>query len=278
MYIHVYGVYVMFLCVSDQLRFVSHFYDDGKPNSYMTPISTDAREKDERDKEEVETKIHDMASKTEEMFNNVNLQATERLVDAKIKNDMMRKDIQKSRNQQMKSSSAKNRQILIEEVENEEREMILEEHEEDRKERHKEWLRKKDEELRRRLMKAYGSPIGSNGSKSRTMKPLMSSTPGSHHMKPFSHSTPRPKSNASSSENLSSRDHFGTESHDVSVQMTEYGLRRVMSFVLKSVITSFSSVKSLDFPEQTENFKLYKARTHAIVIYFSFLILHFYFF
>lgn len=59
------------------------------------------------------------------------------------------------------------------------------------------------------------------------MKPLISSTPRSHHMKPFSHSTPRPKSNASSSENLSSRDNFGTESHDISVQMTEYGLRRV---------------------------------------------------
>lgn len=34
----------------------------------------------------------------------------------------------------------------------------------------------------------------------------------------------------------------------------------------------------LKFPEQTENLKLYEARTHAIVIFFSFLILHFYFF
>ncbi|KAK3093037.1 hypothetical protein FSP39_010347 [Pinctada imbricata] len=278
----------------DQLRFVSHFYEDDRPEfrsishtakeqaSRLAKSASDARrrvdsyneklnnyvkkieEQEQKDREDYEGRISNMAKKTQDMLDDVQNKASNTLADAKETNATLDQFYRRERSELMASSRPGRREHswLKHDAENDDRQSRMEETEKARKERYKEWHKKKNEELRRKLMKVYGNSSslqnGLNGSgatkKEGPSRPFSSliSVPSSDQvfmkflnsrksssmstvggMGPMKASTPRvsnensPRPKSMISSFSGSRAQYNNSDQEINVHMTEFGMRRV---------------------------------------------------
>lgn len=151
--------------------------------------------------------------------------ADQTLQDAKETNASLDKYYRKERSDLLHHSRPHSHKKLKDEEEMDERHRMHEEHEKARKEKHSEWHRKKDEELRRRLLKVYGNGSEINYGKSRNVGHMKSSTPRTNNSVGTSPGS-RPKSMMSSTSG-SRAQYSNSTDQELSVQMTEFGFRRV---------------------------------------------------
>uniref|UniRef100_A0A8W8HUJ0 Uncharacterized protein n=1 Tax=Magallana gigas TaxID=29159 RepID=A0A8W8HUJ0_MAGGI len=231
----------------DQLRFVSHYYDEDKSvrdqtnkvrretadtrrgvesrSEYLAQSFRRKEEQDGREKTDLDGRISTLTRKTEDLYDSVKEKADQTLQDAKETNASLDKYYRKERSDLLHHSRPHSHKKLKDEEEMDERHRMHEEHEKARKEKHSEWHRKKDEELRRRLLKVYGNGSEINYGKSRNVGHMKSSTPRTNNSVGTSPGS-RPKSMMSSTSG-SRAQYSNSTDQELSVQMTEFGFRRV---------------------------------------------------
>ncbi|KAL4238675.1 Ankyrin repeat [Mactra antiquata] len=170
--------------LNDQLRFVSHLYDDDKSSetprdvqemaqvqhrmleseAHLYKLDTELKckliqadqEYQRKKNQDMDKEIDTLASRTAEMFDNVKTGATNSLASAKSKNVKLRDDMRRSREERIQSATDPHERAYLQRQELEDRmEDQNSEVEKDRKERYRQWHRHKDEEMRRRLLQAY---------------------------------------------------------------------------------------------------------------------------
>nr|XP_022329247.1 uncharacterized protein LOC111128093 isoform X4 [Crassostrea virginica] len=230
----------------DQLRFVSHYYDEDQSvrdqtnkvrremsdtrrgvesrSEYLAQSLKRKEEQDTKEKTDIDGRISNLTRKTEDLYETVKEKADQTLKDARDTNASLDKYYRKERSDLLHHSRPHSYRKLKEEEEMDERQRLHEEREKARKEKHSEWHKKKEEDLRRRLMKVYGNGSENNFSKSRNSGHMKSSTPRTHSLGTSSGS--RPKSMMSSISG-SRAQYSNSTDQELSVQMTEFGLRRV---------------------------------------------------
>ncbi|XP_033734399.1 uncharacterized protein LOC117323345 isoform X4 [Pecten maximus] len=233
----------------DQLQFVSHFYEDDRTglrsatNTVRTQPtrseksansakrSVDNRYAELRFKEEfemsereaVEDRMKEVAKKTDESLKSVHSKTSDSLNEAKKVNDKLQNDFRRDVTERLKSgnSTKKERQWLIQESMSDEAQSQAESMEKERREKYKEWHKKKNEELRRKLLRVYGPDQNYSDIKNSKAHSFKSSTPRIAYT-----STPRPKSQITMTSGGMSQAQYGMD-REITVQMTEYGMRRV---------------------------------------------------
>ncbi|XP_069117385.1 inversin-like isoform X4 [Argopecten irradians] len=233
----------------DQLQFVSHFYEDDRtglrsatntartqPSRSAKSASSAKRSVDNRyadlrfkeefemaEREAMEDRMKEAAKKTDESLKSVHSKTSDSLNEAKKVNDQLQNDLRRDVTERLKSgnSSKKERQWLIQESMSDEAQSQAESLEKERREKYKEWHKKKNEELRRKLLKVYGPNQDYSDIKSSKTHSFKSSTPRIAYT-----STPRPKSQITMTSGGMSQAQYGMD-REITVQMTEYGMRRV---------------------------------------------------
>ena len=260
--------------LQDQLRFVSHYYEDdrtglrdikGDAKEYhhqLEKSATDAKktvesridhiikqnEKDEtaerEEREKLDKKISNIAEKTGHMLDNVRQQANESVAGARDLNSSLEEEMRRERQDRLKHSkySSRNEKAwLLEQEAIDNRHSRMDEQDKERKEKHKEWMRKKDEEMRRKLLRVYGpTPVVDPFVSKRTSPKASTPKPNLNFN---SRSSSRPKSMMSSISGSRSR----PQDQELEVHMTEFGMRRVkrdeFSFAKMSTPQSQSYVR-----------------------------------
>ncbi|XP_060077666.1 uncharacterized protein LOC132557186 [Ylistrum balloti] len=234
----------------DQLQFVSHFYEDDRTglrsatNTVRTQPSrseksansakrshVDNRYAELRfkqdfemaERESIEDRMKEAAKKTDESLKSVHSKTSDSLTEAKKVNDQLQNDFRRDVTERLKSgnSTKKERQWLLQESLSDEAQSQAESAEKERREKYKEWHKKKNEELRRKLLKVYGPDQNYSDIKNSKAHSFKSSTPRIAYT-----STPRPKSQITMTSGGMSQAQYGMD-REITVQMTEYGMRRV---------------------------------------------------
>ncbi|XP_021361278.1 trichohyalin-like isoform X4 [Mizuhopecten yessoensis] len=237
----------------DQLQFVSHFYEDDRTglrsgtNTVRTRPSrseksansakrsvdnryAELRFKEEFDmtereaeREALDDRMKDAAKKTDESLKSVHSKTSNSLNEAKKVNDQLQNDFRRDVTDRLKSgnSTKRERQWLIQESLSDEAQSQAESAEKARREKYKEWHKKKNEELRRKLLNVYGPDQDYSDLKNSKAHSFKSSTPRIAYT-----STPRPKSQITMTSGGMSQAQYGMD-REITVQMTEYGMRRV---------------------------------------------------
>ncbi|XP_045163885.2 ankycorbin-like isoform X5 [Mercenaria mercenaria] len=274
--------------LNEQLRFVSHLYnDDGsetprdvqdmaKEQYKMLETEANNRKKDTdnrcgkmAEQEEFQRKknmdmdkeIDSLATRTAEMFDSVKTGASTSLASAKSRNTKLRDEMRKSREEKLLNTTDPHereilqRQALEDQLEDQQHELDTE-----RKERYKSWNRRKDEDMRRKLLQAYrpyfpndvfskksvakhgrlkplkvtprpktqtGTKVCISGGRVKSAGRLrVESSPSPRPRRPFQ--SPRPSSTKSgTTESNYSSAQYRLKEDKTHVQMTPYGLRRV---------------------------------------------------
>ncbi|XP_048733464.1 titin homolog isoform X3 [Ostrea edulis] len=255
----------------DQLRFVSQYYDEDQTvreqtnkvrretsetrkgvesrSEYLAQSLKRKDDQDSKEKQDIDGRISNITRRTEEMYDSFKEKADQTLRDAKETNVTLDKSYRKERSDIMHNSRPHSYRKLKDEEEMDERQRFFEEREKTRKDKHSDWHKRKEEELRKRLMKVYGNGSENGFSKSRNLGPMKSSTPRVQSL--GSSSGSRPKSMMSSISG-SRAQYTNSTDQDLSVHMTEFGLRRVKktddgAYGKASKDSSQCSVKSLLF-------------------------------
>ncbi|CAC5378445.1 unnamed protein product [Mytilus coruscus] len=237
--------------LQDQLRFVSHYYEDDRTglrdtakeyHQKLEKSATNAKktvesridhiikqnEKQEvverEEQEKLDKKISHLAEKTESVLDSVRQQANDSVTSARNLNSSLEEEFRRERQDRLKNyryGNNREKSWLLEQEAMDSRQSRMDEHEKERKAKHKEWMRKKDEESRRKLMRVYGPTPVFDTSISKRGAPFKTSTPKL--MNNSSRASPRPKSMASSMSTSRSR----PQDQELEVHMTEFGMRRV---------------------------------------------------
>ncbi|XP_052107145.1 ankyrin repeat domain-containing protein 11-like isoform X4 [Mytilus californianus] len=237
--------------LQDQLRFVSHYYEDDRTglrdtakeyHQKLEKSATNAKktvesridhiikqnekqEVEEREEQEkLDKKISHLAEKTESVLDSVRQQANDSVTSARNLNSSLEEEFRRERQDRLKNyryGNNREKSWLLEQEAMDSRQSRMDEHEKERKAKHKEWMRKKDEESRRKLMRVYGPTPVFDTSLSKRGAPFKTSTPKL--LNNSSRASPRPKSMASSMSTSRSR----PQDQELEVHMTEFGMRRV---------------------------------------------------
>ncbi|XP_071164984.1 uncharacterized protein [Mytilus edulis] len=235
----------------DQLRFVSHYYEDDRTglrdtakeyHQKLEKSATNAKktvesridhiikqnEKQEvverEEQEKLDKKISHLAEKTESVLDSVRQQANESVTSARNLNSSLEEEFRRERQDRLKNyryGNNREKSWLLEQEAMDSRQSRMDETEKERKAKHKEWMRKKDEESRKKLMRVYGPTPVFDTSLSKRGAPFKTSTPKL--MNNSTRASPRPKSMASSMSTSRSR----PQDQELEVHMTEFGMRRV---------------------------------------------------
>ncbi|CAG2235597.1 unnamed protein product [Mytilus edulis] len=237
--------------LQDQLRFVSHYYEDDRTglrdtakeyHQKLEKSATNAKktvesridhiikqnEKQEvverEEQEKLDKKISHLAEKTESVLDSVRQQANESVTSARNLNSSLEEEFRRERQDRLKNyryGNNREKSWLLEQEAMDSRQSRMDETEKERKAKHKEWMRKKDEESRKKLMRVYGPTPVFDTSLSKRGAPFKTSTPKL--MNNSTRASPRPKSMASSMSTSRSR----PQDQELEVHMTEFGMRRV---------------------------------------------------
>ncbi|CAG2235599.1 unnamed protein product [Mytilus edulis] len=238
--------------LQDQLRFVSHYYEDDRTglrdtakeyHQKLEKSATNAKktvesridhiikqnEKQEvverEEQEKLDKKISHLAEKTESVLDSVRQQANESVTSARNLNSSLEEEFRRERQDRLKNyryGNNREKSWLLEQEAMDSRQSRMDETEKERKAKHKEWMRKKDEESRKKLMRVYGPTPVFDTSLSKRGAPFKTSTPKL--MNNSTRASPRPKSMASSMSTSRSR----PQDQELEVHMTEFGMRRII--------------------------------------------------
>ncbi|XP_052767081.1 ankycorbin-like isoform X3 [Mya arenaria] len=190
--------------------------------------------------QDIDKEIDNLAARTAEMFDGVSHVAKNSVQSAKFRNTKLRDDMVKSREERLVQTTDPQERDLLERHQLEEQ--LIEEQAEldaERKERLKNWHRRKDEDMRRRLLQAYKpyfpndvfskKSVCVSGGRIKSAGRLRVDPTPSPRPRRGKTTTPRPASHASKSDHNSNYSvaQYRVKDEKRQVQMTPYGLRRV---------------------------------------------------
>ncbi|KAK3597127.1 hypothetical protein CHS0354_038046 [Potamilus streckersoni] len=248
----------------DQLKFVTHIYEEDKDKPGYGAISDTAKEqhdklakdvqdfkktrdgqrdkfdesdeKQQKKKKNAEAEMDKLAQRTAAMFESVNLEAGETLKCARDLNDTMGEDIKQKRKEQIKTTNSPREltDLKMQEL-YEEQQAQLAETEKHRQNKHKTWHKKKDEEMRKKLLQAYRPhlppQVFTKDKEQNDSQERNSGGSGETSISPVPldvrRSMPATVQRPRSSQSRMSAAQYKVKDKKLGVQMTEYGLRRV---------------------------------------------------
>ncbi|KAL3873336.1 hypothetical protein ACJMK2_036468 [Sinanodonta woodiana] len=218
----------------DQLKFVTHIYEEDKDKPGYEAITDTAKEKQKK-KKNAEAEMDKLAQRTAAMFESVNLEAGETLKCARDLNDTMGEDIKQKRKEQIRTANSPRELTALKVQElNEEQQAQLAEMEKHRQNKHKTWHKKKDEEMRKKLLQAYRPhlpPQVFTKDKEQNDSQEKTSGNGETSVSPVQldakRSIPATAQRPRSSHSRMSTAQYKVKDKKLGVQMTGYGLRRI---------------------------------------------------